>query len=93
MMKINPEKSIDILLNYGFAKINKEEEESDEEYVIANYDYKYEIGHSRRGQHYYLLVSEKSRTISLYASKPDGGGGSIGCPDVLLKLIIDGIIV
>ena len=60
---------------------------------MIEYDYKFKIGHSRRGQFYYLLVKEATRKIIIYATEPDGSGGVIGCPDVLVKLINDGIII
>lgn len=90
-MKIKENVALESLLDYGFEAINKEEAEDDGDYTIANYDYKFTIGHSRRGQVYYILI-HGSRTISLFASDPDGSGGTIGCPDILIKLISDGIV-
>ena len=43
------------------------------------------IGDSRRGQSYYLLVDD-NRNLSIYASEPDGSGGSVKLNDVLLKM-------
>jgi hypothetical protein len=91
-MKVKEELSLEILLNYGFEKIDKKEEEDNEEYTISSYDYKFEIGHARRGQFYYLLASEKPRSIIIYASEPDGGGGIVNCPDVLIRLVEDGVV-
>ena len=91
-MKVKEDLNIDILLKYGFNKIDKEQEEEDENYTLSSYDYKFEIGHARRGQFYYLLVSDKSRNLVIYASEPDGSGGCIGCPDVLIKLIEDNVV-
>lgn len=91
-MKIKEDVNIEILLNYGFTKIDKEEEEENENYTIASFDYGFEIGHARRGQFYYLLVDENSRNIIIYATEPDGSGGTVMCPDVLIKLVLDGII-
>lgn len=91
-MKLTPSLSIDILSNYGFEKINKKEEEENENYVLSSFDYKFEIGHARRGQFYYLLASESTRNIIIYASEPDGAGGMIGCPDILINLVIGGIV-
>jgi len=90
-MKIKEELNIDILLEYGFEKIDKAEEEKDEQYTISNFDYKYLIGHSRRGQFYYLLVGN-SRNVIIYASEPDGSGGCVDLPDVLIKMFNHGII-
>ena len=91
-MKVKEELNLDILLNYGFTKIDKEEELENEEYTISSYDYIFEIGHARRGQFYYLLVGEKTRDVVIYATKPDGSGGKVICPDVLVKLSVDGIV-
>lgn len=91
-MKIKEELNLEVLLNYGFIKIDKEEETKNEEYIIASYDYKFEIGHARRGQFYYLLVGEKTRDVIIYATELDGSGGSVMCPDVLIKLSVDGIL-
>ena len=91
-MKVKEELNLEVLLNYGFTKIDKEEELKNEEYTISSYDYKFEIGHARRGQFYYLLVREKTRDVIIYATEPDGSGGSVICPDVLVKLSVDGIV-
>ena len=92
-MKLKDGLWIGVLLDYGFVEVDKEEDEDDESPYMVDYDYKFEIGHSRRGQFYYLLVKESTRKIIIYATKPDGSGGVIGCPDVLVKLISDGVIV
>ena len=91
-MKVKEDLSLEILLNYGFEKIDKEEEEENEDDTLSSYDYKFKIGHARRGQVYYLLASDKLRTMDIYASEPDGSGGCVGCPDVLIKLVQDGIV-
>lgn len=91
-MKVKEEFNLEVLLNYGFTKIDKEKEKENEEYTIAYYDYKFEIGHARRGQYYYLLVEEKTRDVIIYATEADGGGGSVCCPDVLIKLSVDGVV-
>ena len=87
-MKIKAELNLEVLEKYGF-ELYDNEEVSECFYVDG---YAYCIGHSRRGQHYYLLVDSNSREISIYASEPDGSGGSINCPDILLKMFLDGII-
>lgn len=91
-MKIKEELNLDVLLNYGFIKIDKEQAKYDELWTISNYEYLFEIGHARRGQFYYLLVSEKTRDIFIYASDPDGSCGKVLCPDVLIKLSVDGVV-
>ncbi len=84
--------NLEILLNYGFEKIDKELEQKNDEYTIASYHYKFNIGHSRRGQFYYLLVDKNTRNIFIYASKPDGDGTSILFPNVIGQLITDSIV-
>jgi hypothetical protein len=91
-MKVKEGLNLDVLLNYGFTKIDEEEESENEQYTIASHDYKFEIGHARRGQFYYLLVGEKTRDIIIYATETDGSGGSVICPDVLIKLSFDGVV-
>jgi hypothetical protein len=91
-MKVKEELNLEVLLNYGFTKIDKEEETENERYTIASYDYKFEIGHATRGQFYYLLVGEKTRDVIIYASKPDGSGGCVICPAVLIELYVDGVV-
>jgi len=90
-MKIKENVALESLLDYGFEAINKEESEDLGDYTIAKHDYMFTIGHSRRGQVYYILINN-SRAVSLFASEPDGSGGTIGCPDILIKLISDGIV-
>ncbi len=51
----------------------------------------YEIGHSRRGQFYYLIVN-KSNCIEVFATEPDGSGGSIELANTLLKMFKLGYI-
>lgn len=90
-MKINKDYDLEKLLDYGFTKIDQAIQEADENYTLSVFDYMLEIGHSRRGQFYYLLVSIENRTINIYASDPDGSGGVITAPDVLIKMSVDGV--
>jgi len=72
-----------------------------ENYVIDNeYDdplsgyegqYVYDLGHSSRGQHYYVLI-QKDLQVSIFASKADGSGTWVEIGDIFQKLIIDGFI-
>ena len=91
-MKIKEDFDINLLKNYGFHKpIDYNTISYDiEDYTISNSDYILYLGHSRRGQFYYLLVKDKD--LYIYSSKPDGDGGKLLLPDVLLKLFNDGII-
>ena len=52
----------------------------------------YQIGHSRRGQFYYILVDKTSLEISVYATRPDGSGTSIGVGSILFDLIQAGLV-
>ncbi len=93
-MRIREDLDLAMLEKYGFEKIDKEEvSEYDEWDCLKKYDYMYDIGYSRRCQSYYLLVRESGREVKIYASRPDGSGCEIGCTDVLIDLITDGIIV
>lgn len=69
---VNPED----LLSLGFSKIDKEEEYKQENYVASDNDYGICIGYSRRGQFYEVYVNSAG-LFSVYATKPDGGGGSL----------------
>jgi hypothetical protein len=91
-MKIKENVDLEVLLDYGFTKIDKKQAEKDEDWTISCYEYLFEIGYARRGQFYYLLVSEKAREIIIYASEPDGSGGTIDCPNVLKELVVNDII-
>lgn len=92
-MKLKEDFNLEKLLDYGFLKIDKQEMMDNEEWTLSVYDYLFEIGHARRGQFYYLLVSEDTRTITLYASEPDGSEGTVYAPDVLIKMSLDSIFV
>lgn len=91
-MKVKDDLNLDILLNYGFEKIDKKEEEENKQYTISYFDYKYNIGHARRGQFYYILVGS-NREVSIYASEPDGSGTCVDAPNVLIELITNNIFI
>ena len=80
-----------ILTQYGFRKIEDTGDEEDETQALGA-DYVFEIGHSRRGQFYYILVFEGTGDIYLFTSRADGDGAMIDAPDVILKMFTDGII-
>lgn len=88
-MKLRNGFNFEVLLDYGFRRISQSD--FDDDYVIQSYDYQYPIGHSRRGQFYFLLVKESTGLIFVYASEPDGSGGVVECPDVLIKMMKDGL--
>ena len=53
--------------------------------------YVYDLGHSSRGQHYYVLI-QKNLEVTILASKPDGDGTHIEVGDIFQKLISEGFI-
>ena len=55
--------------------------------------YVYEIGHSRRGQFYYFLFDINTKNFSVIASEPDGSGGAVELPDILIDLIKNEVII
>ena len=85
-MRLKESVKIEELLKFGFEFPNTE----DEDYCIKNADCIYNIGHSRRGQFYYLIVKDKE--FSLFASEPDGDGGAIKMPRVIIDLYESGLI-
>lgn len=90
-MKIREDYNLEKLLDYGFVKIDKEKATENEDWTLSTFDYAFQIGHSRRGQFYYLLVNEKTRVLFIYATEPDGNGGIIQSPDVLIKMTFDNV--
>jgi len=77
-MQLKKNVTHDDLLAAGFDPVKKAYEEGRDDDTLAFYEYKMELGYSRRGQSYYLLILE--RTVSIYASKPDGSGAPIELP-------------
>lgn len=62
------------------------------ECLARDHSHYYEIGHSRRGQRYFLLVSKDTRELFIYASRPDGSGCEVLFPDIVKELMWGGII-
>ncbi len=91
-MKLKNNIDLSVLIQYGFEKIDKEEAEIDGDFTLTCFDYSYDMGHARRGQHYYILISEQHRVLNVWASKPDGDGCSISLSDVLIKMYQDELI-
>ena len=89
-MKIKEDIDCNELLQYGFYIPSKDDEDN-EDYNISNSDYVLSFGHSRRGQFYYILI--KNRNVYIYSSKPDGDGGKLLLPYVILTLILEEIII
>jgi len=93
-MKLKENVDFSELIKLGFLETN----ESDNTYenywgefdINFTNKYAFELGHSRRGQFYYLLVDKESREISIYSTKPDGDGGELylsSAYDMLVKLL------
>lgn len=53
----------------------------------------YEIGHSRRGQHYYILCDENTLELSLFTSSGNGEGSDVDFPKVIYNMVINGDIL
>ena len=53
----------------------------------------YEIGHSRRGQFYFLLCEIETLEISVLATKPEGSGSKVLMPNQMINWIKDGEII
>ena len=51
-----------------------------------------EIGHSRRGQFYYLTIHPETFEIYVYANEADGQGTHIMIGDVLFRMIEKGMV-
>jgi hypothetical protein len=77
------------LIDYGF-EYNSDYESGDLDWELSN-AWVYCIGHSRRGQFYYLITNLNSE-IYVYASRPDGSGTYIELPEILKKMMEDGVI-
>ena len=59
---------------------------------LEYYEYFLNIGHSRRGQCYYLLVNSDN-ILLIITTKPDGEGGSVLLPDILINMIKDNCVI
>lgn len=83
------------LTPYGFERLDEVWKKSQgfwEGDVLWYYHgWVYTLGHSRRGQFYYLIVDNGE--LLVYASDPDGSGASVELGDVLFKLYRDGLVV
>ena len=52
----------------------------------------FEIGHSRRGQWYFVIINKDTNEVQLLATEPDGSGGIINAGDIFKTLIAGGFI-
>lgn len=94
-MKLIEEKSRLSLLDNGFVRYDEEYRRlnnCEDRWMPYQDGFIYDIGHSRRGQSYYLFVGDGSLGISILGSEPDGAGGMIGLPNKIIELFENGII-
>ena len=87
-MKVKKKFINDDLSEFGFT-FNPVTDDDDFE---TEWRYVHEIGHSRRGQHYYLTIHPDTREIRVFATKPDGRGTDIEIGDALLDMFEKGVI-
>ena len=87
----NDEQSEIIEKYYESFKENHVCENSDDKFYFYEGCYFYNLGHARRGQHYYVLI-QKDLQVAILASKPDGDGTHIKVGDIFQKLISEGFI-
>lgn len=107
-MRLKNPKNYEKLFDYNFKTIVREENiteehlQNEDRIVTIGDDtdllYHYEgylvhnMGHSRRGQYYNLIYSPEYNTFTLYATEPDGTGGSIVLSDIFVRLVADGLV-
>ena len=89
-MRIKENFNLEKLVDYGFEITDKEQENEESEIFYS--DYKLNLGHSRRGQFYWILVNSGSRNLSIVATMPDGDGGAIRIPNILMRMVEEGIV-
>lgn len=86
----------------NFANLWKEDERIKNECLVVSDDSElyyyndylaYDIGHSRRGQRYYLLCDTKTLALSIIATSPDGSESDVSLPNELMTWIINGEVV
>ena len=85
-----------------FKKISEKNEKLiQESIVIPEYSclsgfegyYGIDIGHSRRGQHYYILCDPDTLVLSVFATEADGSGSNRILPDFLFEMIKNGDVI
>ena len=94
-MKLKDDFDLDLLVTqYGFEQQDEETKQNhieDGDCCLGLADYVLDLGRSRRGQYYNILVDKQTKGVSLYATKPDGSPGSIGFPQILVRMAQDNI--
>ena len=90
-MKISESFNLENLSKYGFNKFDSKDCSEEMEYM--GIDWVMDLGNSRRGQFYYLIVCKT--TLEVFASQPDGSGGSLAFPqkavDAIVSMKSDGV--
>lgn len=79
---------------YGFLEWKEEMKEDFSEDAVGMlqcFDFVFQHEYSRRGQCYFLLANKEFRSLSIYASEPDGSGGSVSVPTILKQMVLDNI--
>lgn len=89
-MRLKDAFKLDVLLEYGFAPIDEHTFGEDEGLIIED-GYALNLGHSRRGQFYYLICNE-NKQFAIYASKPDGAGAPLALNTIVIQLIEAGLV-
>lgn len=85
-MKLKEHITHEDLIAAGFEKIDQEEAAGRDDPIAADYEYSLKLGYSRRGQWYFVFIGE-DRVLRLYASAPDGDGGSLELPEKMLDVM------
>lgn len=91
MLKIKDNVVLKELEKFGFFSNFEYDTDYSDDYEFDN-KMIYEIGHSRRGQFYFILVDKSTLVLSVYATKPDGSGSSVFMSPVIFDLIQAGLV-
>ena len=104
-MKLKNPDNYKVLIEYGFLPVYSRENNipkdvkdyyevwDEEDFFYYNQDcLVLNLGHSRRGQFYYLYYNPNYNSFNIYASKPDGEGTSVIFPNVIYELIKNNLI-
>lgn len=91
MLKIRENVDLKELEKFGFFSDFEYQTSYSEDFEFEN-QVIYEMGHSRRGQFYFILIDKSSLVMSVYATEPDGSGSNIAMSDVIFDLIQAGLV-
>ena len=79
-------------LDNEFQKSHYVAEDDDDRLYYYESCWVFEIGHSRRGQSYYVIINKDTNEVQILATEPDGSGGIINAGDIFKTLIAGGFI-